>query len=106
MIEAFVNYRLVLCVDGTFLIGKYKCRILTAVEVDGENQVVHVVFAFVESENTQSWLWFLRKIKRLVIGDRPNVCILYDWLTGLLSAINMLQTSTTKTFFWLYLHSH
>lgn len=51
---AFVNCRPVLCIDGTFLTGKYRGQILTAIGVDGNNQVLPLAFAFVESENTDS----------------------------------------------------
>ena len=44
-----------LCVDGTFLTGKYKGQILTAIGQDGKNQIAPLAFAFVESENTESW---------------------------------------------------
>ena len=53
-IEAFRYCRPVLCVDGTFLTGKYKGQILTAIGQDGNNQIVPLAFAFVESENTES----------------------------------------------------
>jgi hypothetical protein len=33
---------------------------LTAIEVDENNQLLPVTFAFVESENTDSWYWFLK----------------------------------------------
>jgi hypothetical protein len=59
-IEAFRYCRQVLCVDGTFLTSKYKGQILTAIGQDGNNQIVPLAFAFVESENTESWLWFFR----------------------------------------------
>jgi hypothetical protein len=59
-IKAFRYYRPVLCVDGTFLTGKYNGQILTAIGQDGNNQIVPLAFAFVESENTESWLWFFR----------------------------------------------
>jgi hypothetical protein len=44
----------VLCVDGRVLTGKYKVQILTAIGLDGNNQIVPLAFAFVESENTES----------------------------------------------------
>ena len=56
-IEAFRHCRPVICVDGTFLTGKYKGQILTAIGQDGQNQVVPLAFAFVESENIESWTW-------------------------------------------------
>jgi hypothetical protein len=47
------------CLDGTFLAGKYKGHMLTTIGVDVNNQLLLVTFAFVESENTDSWHWFL-----------------------------------------------
>jgi hypothetical protein len=79
-IEAFRYCRPVLCVDGTFLTGKYKAQILTAIGQDGNNQIVPLAFAFVESENTESWLWFFRQIKIAIVKERPNVCLLVSQL--------------------------
>ena len=44
-----------LCIDGTFLTGKYRGTILTAIGADGNNQLLPVAFAFIENENTDSW---------------------------------------------------
>jgi hypothetical protein len=41
--------------DGTFLIGKYKGTILTAVADDSNNQLLPLVIAFAEGENGDSW---------------------------------------------------
>lgn len=90
-IEAFSHCRPLLCVDGTFLTGKYKGQILTAIGTDGNNQILPLAFAFVEGETTESWLWFLRQLKVAVVKDRPNVCILHDRHAGLLKAIKKLQ---------------
>jgi len=43
-------------VDGTFLTGKYKGQILTAIGVDANQQILPLAFAFVENENKESWL--------------------------------------------------
>ena len=88
---AFVNCRPVLCIDGTFLTGKYRGQILTAIGVDGNNQVLPLAFAFVESENTDSWYWFLHLVKTEVVGMRPNVCLIHDRHAGILRAIEELQ---------------
>jgi len=55
MIVAFKHCRPVLCVDGTFLTGMYKGRILTCIGVNADGKVVPLAFAFVESENVESW---------------------------------------------------
>ena len=81
----------VLCVDGTFLTGKYRGQILTAIGVDGNNQILPLAMAFVEGENFESWLWFFRQLKIAIVKDRPNVCILHDRHAGILAAIRALQ---------------
>jgi hypothetical protein len=39
-INDFQHYRLILCIDGTFLTGKCKGHMLTAIGVDGNNQLL------------------------------------------------------------------
>jgi hypothetical protein len=43
-----------MCIDGTFLTTKYKGHMLTVIRVDGNNQLLLVDFAFVESKNIDS----------------------------------------------------
>nr|ABF96456.1 transposon protein, putative, Mutator sub-class [Oryza sativa Japonica Group] len=90
-INAFVHCRPVLCIDGTFMTGKYRGQILTAIGCDGNNQVVPMAFAFVESENTESWYWFLERVHIAVVRMRPNVCLIHDRHAGMLRAIDYLQ---------------
>jgi len=73
------------------LTGKYKGTILTAIGVDCNNQIVPVAFAFVESENIESWFWFLERVKLHVVAERPGVCLISDRHSSLLQAIERLQ---------------
>jgi hypothetical protein len=73
-----------ICVDGTFLTGKYRGQILTAIGTDGHNQIVPLAFTFMEGENFESWLWFFWQLKVVVVKDHPNVCILHDRHAGIL----------------------
>ena len=50
-----------------------------------------VAFAFVESESTDSWLWFLQLVKQHVVVGRTNVCLISERHAGILQAINTLQ---------------
>jgi hypothetical protein len=90
-IEAFIHCQPVLFVDGTFLTGKYRGQILTAIGVDGNNQILPIAMSFVEGENFESWLWFFRQLKIAIVKDRPNVCIIHDRHSGMLKAIKALQ---------------
>ena len=53
-IKAFRHYRPIICLDGTFLTGKYKWQIQFAIGVNKNNQVMPVGFTFVERENGDS----------------------------------------------------
>jgi hypothetical protein len=54
-VEAFKVCRPVICIDDTFLTGKYKGTILTAVAAGSNNQLLPLVIAFAEGENGDSW---------------------------------------------------
>jgi hypothetical protein len=90
-VEAFTHCRPVLCVDGTFLTGKFKGQILTAIGVDGNDQILPVATAFVEGENYDIWLWFFEQLKQGVVKERPNVCVIHDRHAGILKAVNSLK---------------
>ena len=96
----------VLCIDGTFLTGKYRGTILTAIGADGNKQLLPVAFAFVESENTESWFWFLQLVKQHVVVNRPDVCLISDRHAGILLAISRLQDAGgTSTPIWPDVHN-
>ena len=50
-----------------------------------------IAFALVESENSKSWLRFLKLIKRALVEDRENACVLHDRNAGLLNAVEKLK---------------
>ena len=104
-IESFKHCRPVLCVDGTFLTGKYKGQILTAIGVDANQQILPLAFAFVESENKESWLWFLRHLKISAVQDRPNICHIHDQHASLLLAIKSMQEEADEPIPWPDLQS-
>jgi hypothetical protein len=66
-IQDFKFCRPAICIDGTFLTGKYKRIILTDVAADSNNQLLLLVIAFVEGENGDSWYWFLERLKNMVV---------------------------------------
>ncbi|GJT83440.1 transposase, MuDR [Tanacetum coccineum] len=49
--------------DGCFLSGTYLGWILTAVGVDPNNGIYTLAYAIVESENKDSWKWFMWKLE-------------------------------------------
>jgi hypothetical protein len=77
-IAAFKQCRPVICIDGTFLIGKYKGTILTVVAADGYNQLLPLAIDFAVGENGDNWYWFLERLKQMVVGDVSDVCVIHD----------------------------
>jgi hypothetical protein len=65
--EAFKLCRPVICIDVTFHTGKSKGTILTAVVADCNNQLLLLVIAFAEGENSDIWYWFLERLKNMVV---------------------------------------
>jgi hypothetical protein len=86
-VEAFKHCRPVISVDGTFLTGKYRGVLLITTGVDGEDRLVPLAFALVESENIDNWSWFLHLIRQDVVGHLRKVCIVLDCHQGILSAV-------------------
>jgi hypothetical protein len=86
-VEAFRHCRLVLSIDGTFLLGKYKGALLVAISCDADNALVPLAFALVERENKDSWAWFLRLVRIHVVGPGREVGVISDRHQGILSAV-------------------
>lgn len=69
--------RKVVVVDGTFLHGKYKGTLLTALAQDGNFQIFPIAFGVVDTENDESWQWFFTQLK-LIIPDEKCLAIISD----------------------------
>ena len=72
-------------VDATFLTDKYKGTLMMAVAVDPERQLVPLVFALTEGENNDSWSWYMKLVRRYVLGPSKQVCMISDRHHGLLN---------------------
>ena len=71
--KSFQYCRPVILVDATFLTGKYKGARMMAVDVDSKKQLVPLAFALTEGENNGSWSWFMKLVRRYVLGPSRQV---------------------------------
>ena len=76
-IEGFEHCHLVLSIDGTHLYGKYKGTLMIAMRCDGNNQLFPLDFAITESENFDSWGWFLACTRNRVT-QRTRIYVISD----------------------------
>ncbi|KAL6520286.1 hypothetical protein OROMI_032466 [Orobanche minor] len=87
-IKGFEHCRPVISIDGTHLYGKYKGKMMIAMGVDGNNQILPLAFAIVENESYDTWNWFLSHVKRHLVKEREGICLISDRHSGILKAVN------------------
>jgi MULE transposase domain len=51
---------------------------LVVVGYDAENQLLPLIFGLVEKENISNWGWFMRWLRREVVGDDRRICVISD----------------------------
>ncbi|XP_047252153.1 uncharacterized protein LOC124887032 [Capsicum annuum] len=67
--------RKVIAVDDTHLHGKYEGVLLSAVAQDTKNYTYPIDFCIIDKENYMSWMFFLEKLKSIVV-DGPDLCFI------------------------------
>ncbi|XP_012834002.1 PREDICTED: uncharacterized protein LOC105954863 [Erythranthe guttata] len=78
-IDGFKYCRRVISVDGTHLYTKYKHKMLLAVCLDANQQVLPLAYAIVDEETASAWKWFFKCIdKHLLSGISDGICIISD----------------------------
>ncbi|KAM3382080.1 hypothetical protein P3S68_007653 [Capsicum galapagoense] len=98
-IDGFRTCCPVILVDGTYLYGKYEIKLLIAVGIDGNDNILPLAFAIVDRESKEAWKWFFRKLSAHVIKDREDVCIISDRAKGILASLSELwQFQEPRTF--------
>ncbi|XP_060967372.1 uncharacterized protein LOC133035544 [Cannabis sativa] len=75
--RGFKFCRPVISIDGTFLKTRFGGTMLVAVAYDVNNQLFPIAFAIVDSENHDSWKYFLQKLKE-AIGEVENLVFVSD----------------------------
>ncbi|XP_042752114.1 uncharacterized protein LOC122194880 [Lactuca sativa] len=83
-VNEFVHCRPIVSIDATHLYGKYKGKMMIAMGVDGNNQIFPLAFAIVENESYSSWYWFLNHVKKHVVKERDDICLISDRHSGIL----------------------
>ncbi|XP_013594587.1 PREDICTED: uncharacterized protein LOC106302671 [Brassica oleracea var. oleracea] len=75
-------------IDGCFLKTSVQGQFLAAVGRDSNNQLFPVAWAVVQVENTDSWLWFIQKLKHdLKLLDGTGFTLISDRQKGLINAV-------------------
>nr|KAJ0185193.1 hypothetical protein LSAT_V11C900500550 [Lactuca sativa] len=93
--------------DGAFMKGPFPGQILTAVGVDSNNGIYPLAYAIVETENTDSWNWFLECIADdLDLYANSNFTFISDRQKGLQTAISQLFPCAEHRFCLRHIHDN
>jgi transposase-like protein len=84
-VAGFAHCRPIFSVDATFLTRKYKGTLMIAVGLTTKNQLLPLTFALIEDENNESWSWFLRLVRKEVLGSNRSICMILDRHRGFLN---------------------
>ncbi|XP_049399907.1 uncharacterized protein LOC125863995 [Solanum stenotomum] len=83
--------RKIIGVDGCWLKGPmYGTQLLSAVEIDGNNNIFPISHAIVEKENKETWTWFLTYLASDldIHEDEASWTVMSDKQKGLIEAFN------------------
>ena len=83
--DSFIHMRKFFAVDGTFLKSRFTQTLLFAVGIDANGKNLPLAWAVVESENKDSWTWFLIHLKS-AIPEVTGMTLISDRDKGLLAA--------------------
>ena len=66
-VEGFKHCRSVIQINGTFLYGQYKGKLLITTLMNAYGHIFLLAFVIVEEKSSDSWCWFLYTLRRQVM---------------------------------------
>ncbi|CAH9103954.1 unnamed protein product [Cuscuta europaea] len=79
--------RKIIGVDGCFLKGVCKSNLMSALGLDGNEQMVPIAWAPIDKENKSNWRWFLSwLVQELDLNTGGELTLISDMQKGLISA--------------------
>ncbi|XP_056689837.1 uncharacterized protein [Spinacia oleracea] len=82
--------RPIIGIDGAHLSGYYKGILLTAVAIDGNNEIFPLAYSIVSTESMDTWSYFFRSLKALFVQhgcQRDDWTFISDRMRGVESAL-------------------
>nr|KAJ0201772.1 hypothetical protein LSAT_V11C600322670 [Lactuca sativa] len=93
--------------DGAFMKGPFLGQVLSAVGLDSNNGIYPLAYGIVESENTESWKWFLDNIgDDLDLGRNSNLTFISDRQKGLHTAVEQLFPNAEHRYCIRHIHDN
>ncbi|XP_031130170.1 uncharacterized protein LOC116031942 [Ipomoea triloba] len=107
--EGYKFCRKIIGVDGCYLKSKFGGQLLTAVGIDGNDNIFPLAYAIVELETKESWSWFLELLRvdlKISREDEHQLIFISDKQKGLLPAFEDVLPYATHRFCVRHLHGN
>ncbi|KAL8554989.1 hypothetical protein ACS0TY_002973 [Phlomoides rotata] len=98
--------RPIIGVDGCHLKSKYGGVLLTAVGVDGNNNLYPLAYAVVDKENGEIWEWFLSVLKADLNLKNDEITFMSDKQKGLIQAMEAVFPGVDHRFCVRHMHNN
>ncbi|CAI9304095.1 unnamed protein product [Lactuca saligna] len=93
--------------DGAFMKGPFPGQVLSAVGLDSNNGIYPLAYGIVESENTESWKWFLNNLgDDLDLGRNSNFTFISDRKKGLHTAVEQIFPNAEHRYCIRHIHDN
>ncbi|XP_073133702.1 uncharacterized protein [Henckelia pumila] len=96
-ITGYKFMRKVVCIDGTFLKGKYDGVLLVATAQDGNHHQFPIAWGVVDKESSESWSCFLSRLK-IIVEDDDELVIISDRHQGIINVVASLYNRAHHVF--------
>ncbi|KAF6167879.1 hypothetical protein GIB67_027657 [Kingdonia uniflora] len=90
--------RPVVVIGGTFLKGKYRGTLLTAIAIDPSNHIFPLAFSIIDSETTESWTYFLEMFGPNFHGYDTRFVVISDRNPGIINVVPKVFPFAIHTF--------
>ncbi|XP_012853123.1 PREDICTED: uncharacterized protein LOC105972693 [Erythranthe guttata] len=104
-LSGFKFCRQMLILDGTFLKGKYKGVLLSAIAKDARNGLYPVAFVIVRDENISNWDYFMNHL-RIALNTYSVLTFVSDRQRGILEAVKNIFPHFHHSFCILHLENN
>ncbi|KAF6135473.1 hypothetical protein GIB67_015326 [Kingdonia uniflora] len=98
--------RPVIVIDETFLKGRYRRTLLTAIAIDPSNHIFLLAFLITDSETTESWTYFLEMFGSNFHGNDTRFVVISDKNPRIINVVPKVFLFAIHTFCAFYISNN
>ncbi|KAF6154046.1 hypothetical protein GIB67_018968, partial [Kingdonia uniflora] len=104
--KTYKQLRPVAVIDKTFLTGRYRGTLLTAIAIDPSNYIFLLAFSITHSGTTESWTYFLKMFRSNFHGYDTRFVVISDRNPGIINVVLEVFPFVIHTFCAFYIFNN